>query len=64
MEITVIAIIGGALGLITLIYFIVKVIDIRKRKELEKRQDKIERVLKEVALKNSDMAEILKRVGL
>jgi hypothetical protein len=37
---------------------------IRKNKELEERQDKFERVIKEVALKNSDMAEALKRVGL
>jgi uncharacterized membrane-anchored protein YhcB (DUF1043 family) len=37
---------------------------IKKNKELEERQDKIERVIKEVALKNSDMAEALKRAGL
>jgi cell division protein ZapA (FtsZ GTPase activity inhibitor) len=37
---------------------------IRKNKELEERQDKFERVIKEVALKNSDIAEALKRVGL
>jgi tetrahydromethanopterin S-methyltransferase subunit G len=37
---------------------------IRKNKELEERQDKIEKAIKEVALKNSDMAEALKRVGL
>lgn len=37
---------------------------IRKSKELEEREEKIERVLKEMATKDPDVAEALKRVGL
>jgi hypothetical protein len=37
---------------------------IRKNKELEEREDKMERALKEFSLKNPDLAEILKHVGL
>jgi prefoldin subunit 5 len=37
---------------------------IRKNKELEERENKIERVLKEVAQKDPNVAEALKHVGL
>lgn len=37
---------------------------IRKNKELEEREERIERVLKDVAAKDSNMAEALRRVGL
>jgi chaperonin cofactor prefoldin len=37
---------------------------IRKNKELEEREDKIEKALKEFSLKNPDLAEILKHIGL
>lgn len=37
---------------------------IKKSKELEEREDKIERTLKELAKEDPKVAEILKRVGL
>jgi hypothetical protein len=37
---------------------------IRKNKELEEREEKIERALKEAALKDPNLAEALKRAGL
>ncbi|MBF0456672.1 MAG: hypothetical protein HQK99_02115 [Nitrospirae bacterium] len=37
---------------------------VRKNRELEERGDKIERVLKELALKDPNVAETLKHVGL
>lgn len=37
---------------------------IRKNKELEEREEKIERALKEAATKDPNLAEALKRVGL
>jgi hypothetical protein len=37
---------------------------IRKNKELEEREERIERVLKEYAIKEPKLAEILKQVGM
>ncbi len=37
---------------------------IRKNKELEEREEKIERALKELAAKDPNVAEVLKHVGL
>lgn len=37
---------------------------IRNNKELEEKEERLERALKEYALKNPDLAEILKHVGL
>ncbi len=37
---------------------------INKNKELEEREEKVERALKEYALKNQELKEILKQVGL
>lgn len=37
---------------------------IKKNKELEERQDRIERALKELARKDTELAEILRRLGI
>ena len=37
---------------------------IRKNRELEEREEKIERILKEYAMKEPKMAEVLKQMGL
>src|SRR3989344_8149995 len=60
-------VIGGMLGLIGFVLWDRRSAlapAIRKNKELEEREDRLEKILKEYALKEPKLAEVLKSVGL
>ena len=60
-------VIGGMLGLIGFVLWNRRSAlapAIRKNKELEEREDRLEKILKEYALKEPKLAEVLKSVGL